>query len=372
MSDMTVDTMGDVGRLLAKMEALSASDLHIKAFSPPIYRVHGSPQRIKGDPLSADQVNAMILQVLNDEQRQQLDSTGSLDMALSLSGVGRFRVNVFRQRGSYSFVARRVNGVIPAIEALNLPKCINRIAGIDDGFVMVVGATGSGKSTTLASLINRINTTRRAHILTIEDPIEYLYYDDKSFVNQREIGLDVSNFNLALKYALRQDPDVILVGEMRDGDTIETALAAAETGHLVFSTLHANNSMQTISRILDFFSGDRQPQIRQMLAFCLRAVIAQRLVPGCQPEFPRVPAVEIMFVNAVIRKLIEESEDANIPEALKKMAGEGMQDFNMSLYNLAKQNLITEEMAVDNSPNPDQLRMLFRGMKLNQDQGAFA
>ncbi|MHC4871414.1 MAG: type IV pilus twitching motility protein PilT [Planctomycetota bacterium] len=357
-------------KLLAQMEKLGASDLHIKSFSPPIFRIHGVPRRIESPPVSNEEIESMIQDILTADQSEVLGNEGNIDLALGISEVGRFRVNIYRQRGSFSFCARRVNSQIPDFENLNLPKAINRVPAFEDGLALIVGATGSGKSTTLASIISRINQQRRCHILTIEDPIEYMYKDDKAFINQREVGLDVDNFNSALKFALRQDPDVILVGELRDSDTIETAMAASETGHLVFATLHANNAMQTISRILDFFPGERQNQIRQMLAFTLRSVIAQKLVPGCKKEFPRLPAIELMFINGVIKKLIQENEDGKIPEAIRSFAKEGFQDFNMSLFNLEKQGLITQEVALDHSPNPEQLRMNFKGMVLNQDQSA--
>ncbi|MHC4883582.1 MAG: type IV pilus twitching motility protein PilT [Planctomycetota bacterium] len=362
--------MKEIEKLLAQMEKVGASDLHLKCFSQPIYRVHGTPRRVESEPLSSDQILAMVKGLVNEEQWQALTESGSLDFAHSISGVGRFRVNAYYQRGSLSFCARRVNTVIPPFEDLFLPKSIHRIPALEDGLVLMVGPTGSGKSTTLASIIQKINTSRRSHILTIEDPIEYVYRDEKSFINQREVGLDVDTFDHALKYALRQDPDVILVGEMRDSDTIETALAASETGHLVFGTLHANNSVQTLGRILDFFPGDRQNQIRQTFALATRAVISQRLLKGAKKETPRVPAVEIMFVNAIIRKYIQEGEESRIAEAIRSMAKDGMQDFNMSIYGLIQQGLITEEVGLEHSPNPDQLRMQLKGMVLNQDQGA--
>ncbi len=361
-----------IRKLLSQMEKLEASDLHIKSFSSPLFRIHGVPRRIESPPLNNEEISEMIKDILHDFQLEALERDGSIDLALSLHNVGRFRVNVFRQRGNYSICARRVNTKIPAFDDLYLPKVINRIPALENGIVLVVGAAGSGKSTTLASIISKINTTRRAHILTIEDPIEYVYHDDKSFINQREVGLDVDNFHVALKYALRQDPDVILVGELRDSDTIETALAASETGHLVFGTLHANNSLQTISRLLDFFPAVRQNQVRQVLAFTLRAVIAQKLIPGCKKGIPRIPAVEIMFVNGVIKKLIHENEDNKIPEAIRSLAQEGFQDFNMSLFDLERKGFITKDVALDHSPNAEQLRMNFKGMVLNQDSGAMS
>lgn len=360
----------ELQRLLINMERVGASDLHLKVGAPPIYRIHGTPQRIKGDPLSFERTRQIIYELLNEKQTEQYEREGSVDFAHGIAGTGRFRVNVFCQRGAPSFVARRVNTEIPDFEQLLLPKAINRIPAFDDGLVLMIGITGSGKSTTLASLINKINHTRRCHILTIEDPIEYVYRDEKSFINQREIGTDAENFHSALRYALRQDPDVILVGEMRDAETVETAISAAETGHLVFGTLHATNALQTISRMLEFFPTDRQPGIRQVLSYSLRAVVGQRLLPGATKEKPRVPAVELMFVNAVIRKHIADGEDYKIGDAIRSDAQGGMQDFNMSLYKLVQQGLITKDAAMERSPNPEQLDMQLKGMVLNTDQRA--
>ncbi len=357
-------------RLLGNMEKVEASDLHLKVHSPPIYRVHGTPRRIDAPPMGVETIENLITEILSDEQIKRLKSVGSVDFAYSLPKVGRFRVSAFRQRGTLSLAARRVNSVVPTVEELNLPKAINRISAFESGLVLVVGPTGSGKTTTLASILSQINASRRCHILTIEDPIEYIYRDDKAFINQREVGLDVEDFFSALKYGLRQDPDVILVGEMRDADTIETALAASETGHLVFATVHSRNATQTIGRILDFFPGDKQNPIRQTLAFTMRAVAAQKLLPGAKPEAPRVPAVELMFVNAVIRKMISDDQDGRIPDAIRSMARDGMQDFNMSLYRLVETGMVTEQSALEASPNPDQLRMQFKGMVLNRDQAA--
>jgi twitching motility protein PilT len=359
--------MKEIEKLLANMEKVGASDLHLKVGSPPIYRVNGSPQRIKGDPLDFEQAREIILEILTEEQGKNFAAAGSVDFAYGLAGVGRFRVNVFRQRGAVSFCARRVNSEIPPFEKLMLPEAIRRIPQYEDGLALVVGMTGSGKSTTLAAIINEINQTRRTHILTIEDPIEYVYRDGKSFVNQREIGIDAPDFRQALRYALRQDPDVILVGEMRDEETVETALAAAETGHLVFGTLHATNALQTISRILEFFPPERQAGNRQVLSYTLRAVVAQRLLPGLKKEFPRVPAVELMFVDPVIRKHISDGQDLKIPDAIRASARDGMQDFNMSFYHLVKNGYVSEEVALSRSLNPEQLAMQFKGMVLNSD-----
>ncbi len=369
-SSLSTAPQREIDRLLLNMDKVSASDLHIKVGSPPIYRIHGVPQRVKGDPMTFDRVKGIISEALTEKQLKTLEEVGSVDFALGLPGVGRFRVNVFRQRGAISLCARRVNTEVPSFEQLLLPKAIARIPPMEDGLVLVVGVTGSGKSTTLAAIINEINRNQRVHILTIEDPIEYVYRDDKAFINQREVGADAPDFHTALRFALRQDPDVILVGETRDTETMETALWAAETGHLVLSTLHATNAMQTVARILEFFTIDRQPGIREIVSYTLRAVVAQRLVPGLKRELPRVPAVELMFVNAVIRKLIRDNEDAKIPEAIRAHARDGMQDFNLSLYRLVKEGYASEEAAVQRSPNPEQLSMLLKGMVLNADQQA--
>ena len=362
----------EIEKLLTQMYQLDASDLHLKVGSTAIYRIHGTPQRIKGEPYTLDHIKRAINEIMDDRQRELLAENGSVDFALGLAAVGRFRVNIFYQRGAPSFVARRVNTDIPSFEELLLPKAINRVPAFEAGFVLVVGVTGSGKSTTLAAILNRINSTRKVHILTIEDPIEYVYRDDKAFVNQRELGTDVQDFHSGLKFALRQDPDVILVGEMRDQDTIETAIAAAETGHLVMGTLHATNVLQTVCRILDFFPTDRQPGIRQVLSYTLKAVIAQILVPGIKPEHRRVPIVEFMYTNPVIRKHIADNEDSKIPEAIRANARDGMQDFNMSFLRMVKNGFVDQAIALERSPNPEQLSMQFKGMVLNVDAKAMS
>lgn len=362
------DDMKELERLLANMQKIGASDLHIKADSPPIYRVHGTPQRLKSDPITPEHAKKIIYEVMSEAHIAKFEEDGSLDYAMGIPGYGRYRVNVFMQRGAISFAARLVNSEIPSFEDLMLPKSLKRIPAFEDGLVLMIGVTGSGKSTTLAAIVDTINKTRRCHILTIEDPIEFIHQDDKSFVNQREVRTDVPDFHNALRYALRQDPDVILLGEMRDVETVETALAAAETGHLVFGTLHATNSMQTISRILEFFPPDRQAGIRQLVSYTLRAVVGQRLLPGIKPERPRVPACEIMFVDAVIRKHISDGEDEKIPETIRANARSGMQDFNMALLKLVQGGFIDKQIALERSPNPEQLGMQLKGMVLNVDQ----
>lgn len=353
---------------LGAMGALHASDLHLKVGSPPIFRVNTIPQKLKDDPLS----NELLLQIrdalFNDNQKQQYARDGAADFSYSLSGKGRFRLNVFQQRGACSLVARRVPFDVPAMETLGLPAGVSHILDYDTGIVLVVGMTGSGKSTTLASIIEKINTTRRSHIITIEDPIEFLYSDKKSFVSQREIGFDAPDFATAMRSSLRQDPDIILVGEIRDYDTMATALTASETGHLVFGTLHATNVSQTIARVLDFFEGQQQKQARETLSNTLQAIMAQKLVPGAKPERPLVLVMELMLANPATRKYLSEGEDNKIQDCLRTMHKEGMQDFNMALLELVKSGAITQKIAFENSPNVEQLRMNLKGMTVSTAQ----
>lgn len=359
----------EIDRLFAAMPKINASDLHLKIGSPPLYRIAGTVQRAKMSPLSAEKLDALLSEVMDEDRKAEMSQRGAADFAHSVPGVGRFRVNVFRQRGSLSLAARRVQTVIPTIEELHLPDGVKVIPTYERGLVLVAGITGSGKSTSLAAILQVINETRAVHIVTIENPIEYLYQDTKAFVNQREVGIDVPSFQDGLRSVLRQDPDVILVGEMRDADTIETALMAAETGHLVFGTVHSANAPQTIGRVLDYFPPDRHHQIRQLLYFNLRAVVVQKLLKGLRPDIPRVPAVELMLVNPLIRKLIHDDEDQKIADVVRTAGTEGMQDFNQSLVLLVRAGLVSEEVALENSPNPEQLTMNLKGITLGSDRG---
>ncbi len=306
---------------------------------------------------------------MTPKAREDFERKGSADFAHSVAGIGRFRVNVYRQRGSISMAARRVRYDIPTVEALNLPAGVRKLTTYEQGFCIVAGPTGSGKSTTLAALINEINQKRRCHILTIEDPIEYLYRDDRAFVNQREVGIDTETFQAGLRDAMREDPDVILVGEMRDATTFEIALQAAETGHLVFGTLHASGAAQSIGRMLDLFPETRHAQIRQLLAFNLRAVVVQMLLKGATERASVVPACEVMLVNPSIRKLIREGKDALIGDVVRGARGEGMQDITQSLYDLVKSKLITDRAALEVAPNPEGLTMLLKGIVVGGAKG---
>ena len=359
----------EIDKLFFLMGKTNATDLHLKVGAPPIVRVDRQVRRIESPPLSGEQIGALIAAVMTPKAREDFETKGSADFAHSVAGIGRFRVNVFRQRGSISLAARRVRYDIPTVESLNLPAGVRKLTTYEQGFCIVAGATGSGKSTTLAALINDINRTRRCHILTIEDPIEYLYRDEKAFVNQREVGIDAETFQSGLRDAMREDPDVILVGEMRDADTFEIALQAAETGHLVFGTLHASSAAQSVGRILDLFPETRHRQIRQLLAFNLRAVVVQMLLKGATERARLVPACEVMLVNPSVRKLIREDQDAQIADVVRGAGGEGMQDITQSLHNLVKSKLITDRTALEVAPNPEALTMLLKGIVVGGAQG---
>ena len=363
------EPLPQITKLLEMMAKHNASDLHLKPFSSPIFRVGGTPLRMDTPPLNDEEIEKLTRSMMTEDQIKRFDDTGTVDFACGIHNVGRYRVNVFRQRGSVSTAIRRVRFVIPSLDDLNLPASVGKLADFPMGLVLCAGITGSGKSTTLASVIDIINHNHRYHILTIEDPIEYLYRDDKSFVNQREVGVDVDSFRTALKYMVREDPDVILIGEMRDSETVETALISAETGHLVFGTVHSGSAAQTIGRVLDFFPSHRHDQIRQVLHFVLRAVIVQQLLPGCRKDAPMVPAVELMIVNPAIRKLIREGDDEKIADVIRSSQQEGMQDMNQSLVDLVKKGLIAEQTAMEASPNPEALAMNLKGIYLGSDRG---
>jgi twitching motility protein PilT len=273
-------------------------------------------------------------------------------------------VNLFKQRGRLSLVARRVSNKIPTFENLHLPPSIEKLCHYDQGMIILAGVTGSGKSTTIAAMLDYLNERERVHILTIEDPIEYLFSDKKAVINQREIGIDVLDWSTALKHAVRQDPDVILVGEMRDRDTFEAGMHAAETGHLVFGTIHASTAPSTIGRILDLFPADMHQAMRQSLSFNLKAVICQKLLPSIKPGIQRVPTNEIMILNPTIRELITKGEDKKLSDAIRIGHLEGMMDFNESLRLLVEQGDVDRATALEVAPNPEALKMAFKGIRV--------
>ena len=348
------------------MVKAGASDLHLKADSVPRMRLKTRIVPVKGEPLSAEELFNMATEILDDRQREFLDKYGSIDVAHELEGSDRFRINIFRQRGKVSIAARRVSRNIPTFEELHLPEQIQKLTQHTSGLILLSGITGAGKSTTIAAMLEHINQTRPCHIVTIEDPIEYLYTDKKALVNQREVGIDVPDFASALKYLMREDPDVVLIGEMRDRETFAAALQAAETGHLVFGTIHASGAAQTIGRILDLFEPASRDLVRQSLGFNLRAIIYQQLLPCLVEGIERVPAVEILLNNPSARQMIEQGRDAELPTVIRSSQHEGMKDFTYSLLELIEKDYVDPKVAYEAAPNPDELKMLLSGISTSQ------
>ena len=359
----------DINALLHRAVELGASDLHLKVGSFPMARVHGNLQTVAQDAkLGHEDLVEMAASVMPTTYRQKFKDAQEVDLAYSVPGLGRFRCNVFQQRGTIGMVLRVIPVQIKTVDELGLPPVLKKIASEERGLVLVTGTTGSGKSTTLAAMIDYINRTRSAHLITIEDPIEYLHRDNQSIVNQREIGVDTRSFALALRSALRQDPDVILVGEMRDMETIETALHAAETGHLVFSTLHTLDATETINRIISVFPPHQQKQIRLQLAAVLKAAIAQRLIPSAQGG-SRVPAVEVLVATAFIKDAIVDKDKTHlIAGAIAQGTSQyGMQTFDQSIFSLYSQGLITLEEAMRWASNVDEFKLKVQGISTTAD-----
>jgi twitching motility protein PilT len=345
-----------------------ASDVHLTVASPPGVRIDGVIRFIGETPLTPEDTEGFSDEMMTERQRQIFQDSGDYDVAYSVPGLGRFRVNIMRQRGSVGIVMRHVKGTILDIATLNLPPAIEKLSQMQRGLALITGTTGSGKSTTLASIIDKINQSRRVHIVTLEDPIEYLHSNKKSIITQREVTIDTRNFHVALRAAMREDPDVILIGEMRDAETFQAAMSAAETGHLVFSTLHTTNAMLTVDRIMDLFPSNQHDQVRSQLSLQLRACVAQRLLPSADGK-GRMPAIEVMFNNPGIASLIRENNIKQIPNAIAGGKEDGMQTFNMSLVDLIKRRLITEDDAMLASDNPEELKMNLQGIYLSQGRG---
>ncbi|MHC4551446.1 MAG: type IV pilus twitching motility protein PilT [Planctomycetota bacterium] len=353
----------EIEKLFRAVIKADASDLHLKVGLPPKIRIHSRLKNTNGDPLTEERVESLAFEIMSDAQKQFFMENGAIDFAYSVGEMDRFRINVFRQRSYVSMAARRISGRIPPFEALHVPPVVEKISESHDGLILVTGPTGSGKSTTIASMIDHVNRNRSCHIVTVEDPIEFLHVDKKAIVSQREVGIDVPNFDDALRSLMRQDPDVVLVGEIRDHDTLTAAMKAAETGHLVFGTLHSNNCAQTIQRILDMFPQDERELVRQTFAMTIRAVISQNLLPGLRADVPRLPAIEIMINTPIIRKLISEERESDIPSAIRAGEGEGMQDFTESLRKLVEEEYIDLKTAMHYAPNVEELKMALKGIR---------
>jgi twitching motility protein PilT len=359
----------DINEILKVGVKQGASDVHLKVGLPPVLRIDGSLFPLKNAPrITPDEIMGMAESIMNKKQMDRYKDSNDVDLAYGVPGLGRFRVNVFQQRGTLGIVLRSIPVKIKNVQELNLPQVLEKIASEPRGLILVTGTTGSGKSTTLAAIIDYINSNRTCHILTIEDPIEFLHRDKKSIINQREIGFDAQNFAGALKSALRQDPDTILVGEMRDFETIETALTAAETGHLVMSTLHTVDATETITRIISVFPPYQQQQIRFQLAGILKGVISQRLVPRADGK-GRVPAVEVLVSTGMIRECITDKEKTKeIHDSISKgYTTHGMQTFDQSLMFLFRKGLITYEEAMRQSTNPDDFALRVKGISSTSD-----
>ncbi len=340
----------DLTILLKTMVEQNASDLHITVGSPPAYRVHGQVVRTKSAPLTADETAALCYSLLTESQKKKFEEDKELDFAFGLKNVARVRANMFVQRGAVAAVFRRINSDIPPLSTLGFNQSVQNLTERPHGLILVTGATGSGKSTTLAALIDKINQTKRSHIMTIEDPIEYTHSHKTCIVNQREIGTDCESFSLALRQVLREDPDVIMVGEMRDRETTESAIRAAETGHLVFSTLHTNGAIASINRLVQMFPNETQDYIRALLSFTLEAVVSQALVERADRR-GRILAYEYLSMTPAIRNLIRENKLHQIYGQMQlAQEAHGMSTMNQSLINLVHSGLVTREEASAHSP----------------------
>ena len=358
-----------INDILKTASERKASDVHLKVGAHPIIRVDGQlVGLVEYKRLMQEDTIAMAFSMMSSQQKEKFKQFLEIDIAYSVPGLGRFRCNIFQQRGSVGLVLRLIPARILTIKELLLPAVLERISDEERGLVLVTGTTGSGKSTSLAAMIDHVNTRRNTHVVTIEDPIEFLHRDKKAIINQREVEVDTRAFAVAMRAALRQDPDVILVGEMRDFETIETALLAAETGHLVLSTLHTLDATETINRIISVFPPHQQKQIRIQLSAVLKAVVSMRLLPRAD-GLGRVPAVEVLISTAYIRDCIEQKEKTKlIRDAIAAGTSQyGMQTFDQSLFGLCKSGLITMEEALRNASNPDELRLRFQGIESTAD-----
>jgi twitching motility protein PilT len=357
----------EVDKLFRACVKLQASDLHLKVDKAPMVRVNGTLRPMNREPISDEEMVRLTFPLMNERNRKIFEKDGGADFAHTLDVEGtiwRFRVNLLQQLGHVGMVARRVNSVVPDFRGLYLPPIMERLCHFDQGMVLLAGVTGSGKSTTIASMLNLINHTYRKHILTLEDPIEFVFTEDKCLINQREIGLDVIDFEIGMKHAVREDPDVMLVGEMRDKETFMTAIHAAETGHLVFGTIHASSASTTIGRILDLFPSDMHPALRSAIAFNMRGIVAQKLLKSIKPGVGRVPTCEVMVFNTNVQKAILEENDSKLPDIIRIGKLDGMQDFTMSLKQLIDDQLIDREVAMEVAPNRELLKMALKGIEV--------
>lgn len=336
--------------LFALMKAKNASDIHLTVGVPPVLRIQGRLYATQFEPLTKESAQTLIYSIMNDEQRQTFEEKLELDFSFGIKSLGRLRVNIYKQKGCIAAALRAIPTEFKSFEELNLPAIVYNIVKLNKGLVLVTGATGSGKSTSLASMINYLNMNESNHIMTVEDPIEFVHPHKRSIVNQREVGADTHSFADALKHFLRQDPDIILVGELRDKETMEACLTLAETGHLVFATLHTNDAVQSINRIIDVFPPNQQPQIRTQLSFVLEAILSQQLIPAV--DGTRAMACEVMLANSAIRSLIRDGKAEQILSSMQTSAGMGMITMNQALADLYLNKRITFQQAYSHSGDP--------------------
>ncbi len=359
----------EVNKFFRALVKLEGSDLHMKVGKPPCVRVRNELKPLNHPPLERREMAEYLVAMMNERSRRIFDEEGGADFShtCEVDGVRwRFRVNILQQNGCMGLVARRISIKIPNFEGLYLPPSIEGLCNYDQGMILLAGVTGSGKSTTIASMLDYINHRERVHILTLEDPIEFIFTEDKALINQREVGFDVKDFKIGMKHAVREDPDIMLVGEMRDEETFMTAIHAAETGHLVFGTIHASSAPSTIGRILDLFPEAMHKAIRSAIAFNMKGIVAQKLLKSIKPGVPRVPTCEIMTFTTMIKKLVLESQDNKLADAIRIGAADGMQDFTMSLKQLIDDQLIDRPTAFEVAPNPDALKMALKGINVAQ------
>jgi twitching motility protein PilT len=356
----------EVDKIFRALVKLEGSDLHLKVGRPPMVRTKGELRPLNRPPIDNEEMVRLLWPMMNERQKKIFEEEGGADFAYTCDVDGttwRFRINMLTQLGKIGLVARRINNFIPNFEGLYLPGSVERLCNYEQGMVLLAGVTGSGKSTTIASMLNYVNRKYRKHILTLEDPIEFVFTEEKCLINQREVGQDVKDFGIGMKHAVREDPDIMLVGEMRDEETFMTAIHAAETGHLVYGTIHASSASTTIGRILDLFPEEMHGAIRSAIAFNMKGIVSQKLLKSIKPGVPRVPTVEVMFFTPTIQKLVLEGDDHKLPDAIRIGAEEGMQDFTMSLKQLLDDELIDRTTAFSVAPNPDALKMAIKGIE---------
>ena len=358
----------EVDKYFRALVKLEGSDLHMKVGKPPMVRIRNELRPLSRGPVERAEMVKLLVPMMNDRSRRIFEEDGGADFAHTCEVDGvvwRFRVNLLTQNQMMGMVARRVNNKIPDFKGLYLPPSIEGLCHWDQGMVLLAGVTGSGKSTTIASMLDYINQRERVHILTLEDPIEFVFTEQLALINQREVGFDVKDFSIGMKHAVREDPDIMLVGEMRDEETFMTAIHAAETGHLVFGTIHASSAPSTIGRILDLFPEAMHKAIRSAIAFNMRGIVAQKLLRSIKPGVARVPTCEIMLFTPMIKKLVLESSDNKLPDAIRIGYADGMQDFTMSLKQLIDDELIDRPTAFEVAPSPEALKMALKGINVS-------